>query len=120
MGFNYDEFCEKILRINEKIRYVGVYHKGEFHSKMQKGLKSLLSEAEIKNSAVEAVKRWETRLSMASKLGKAVYSLTKYEKVNRMTFPINEDGLILVSVETRLDPNSIVEKIIEIRDRAFS
>jgi hypothetical protein len=116
---DYNDGCDNILRIDSKIRYAGIYHQGEFHSKSQKGLKSLLTEDEVKNSVIQAVRRWETRLALADKLGNSIYSLTKYEKVNRITIPIGEDGIILVSTETDLDPNLITDKIIEIRRKSF-
>jgi hypothetical protein len=114
---NYDQLCDTILRVDERIRYAGIYHRGEFHSKTRKGLQSLLSEAEIKKSVIDAVARWGTRLSLATKLGNSIYSMTKYEKVNRITFPIGEDGLILVSTETALDPNLIADKILDIKNK---
>jgi hypothetical protein len=113
------EVCDSILKINPKIRYVGIYYQGTYFSRPREGLKSLLEESEVKNSAIGAVKRWETRLALAKKLGNAIYSMTKYEKVNRITFPIGDDGLILVSTEKDLDPNFISDKILDIRQNSF-
>jgi hypothetical protein len=45
--------------------------------------------------------------------------MTKYEKVNRVTFPIGEDGLILVSTEKDLDPDLISDEILNIRKKSF-
>jgi len=116
---NLVEICDSFLKINSKIRYVGIYYKGVYSSKAREGLKSLLPEAEVKNSVIGAVKRWETRLTLAKSLGNAIYSMTRYEKVNRITLPIGEDGLILVSTETDLDPNFISDKILAIRKNSF-
>lgn len=114
-----DEVCEKILKVHSKIRFAGIYHQGVFRSKTREGLQTLLTEEESKRSVVEAVKRWETRHSLASKLGHPVYSMTKYAKVNRMTLPIGEEGLVLISTDTSLDPNTVVDKILEIKNRNF-
>jgi hypothetical protein len=116
---NFDEVCDNILKINPKIRYVGIYYQAIYSSKTRPGMKSLLKEDEIKNSAINAVKRWETRLLLAKSLGNAIYSMTKYEKVNRITFPIGEEGLILVSTEKDLDPNLISDEILNIRKKLF-
>ena len=116
---NVVDVCDNILKINPKIRYVGIYHQGTYSSKTRLGTKSLLEEGEIKRSVINAVKRWETRLVLAKSLGNAIYSMTKYEKVNRITFPIGEDGLILVSTEKELDPNSISDEILNIRKKSF-
>jgi hypothetical protein len=117
---NLVEECDSILKINSKIRYVGIYYKGVYSSKAREGLKSLLPEPEVKNSVIGAVKRWETRLALTKSLGNAIYSITKYEKVNRITFSIGEDGLILVSTEIDLDPNFISDKILGIRKNSFN
>jgi hypothetical protein len=117
---NVDGVCDNILKINLKIRYVGIYYQGAYFSKTKPGMQSLLKEDEIKTSVVNAVKRWETRLVLAKSLGDAIYSMTKYEKVNRITFPIGEDGLILVSTEQDLDPNSISDEILNIRKKSFN
>lgn len=116
---NVVDICNNILKINPKIRYVGIYHQGTYSSKARAGTKSLLEEDEIKKSVINAVKRWETRLVLAKSLGNAIYSMTKYEKVNRVTFPIGEDGLILVSTEKDLDPNLISNEILNIRKKSF-
>lgn len=116
---NVVDVCDNILKINPKIRYVGIYHQGTYSSKARTGMKSLLEEDEIKKSVINAVKRWETRLVLAKSLGNAIYSMTKYEKVNRVTFPIGEDGLILVSTEKDLDPDLITDEILNIRKKSF-
>ncbi len=117
---NYDKICEEILKVDSKIRYAGIYHKGKFYSKMPNGMKSLLPEAEIKDSILQAVKRWEGRLSLASRLGNPTYSFTKYEKVNRITIPVGEDGLILVSTEPSLESSLIIDKIFDITKKHLS
>jgi hypothetical protein len=116
---NVVDVCDNILKINPKVRYVGIYHQGTYSSKTRTGTKSLLEEDEIKKSVINAVKRWETRLVLARSLGNAIYSMTKYEKVNRVTFPIGEDGLILVSTEKDLDPDLIADEILNIRKKSF-
>lgn len=116
---NVIDVCDNILKINSKIRYVGIYYQVIYSSKARTGTKSLLEEGEIKKSVINAVKRWETRLVLAKSLGNAIYSMTKYEKVNRVTFPIGEDGLILVSTKKDLDPDLISDEILNIRKKSF-
>ncbi len=117
---NYNEICDEILKINPSIRYTGIYYQDEFHYKSREGLKTLLSDEESKRSIMEAVRRWETDQYLTSKLGSSIYSLTKFENVNRFTFPIGGEGLILVSSEIDLDPNLITDKILETKRKHFS
>ena len=44
----------------------------------------------------------------------------EYEKIYRVTIPIGEAGLILISVELDADVNTIVEKILTIKNNYSS
>jgi hypothetical protein len=44
-------------------------------------------------------------------------ALAKYEKIYRITIPIGGAGLILISTELNADVNSIVEKIVTIKNQ---
>jgi len=113
----YEKICDNILECDKKIRYVGIYDFGEIYDKMRSGLKSHLSREETELSLSQAVYRWSTRKKTADKIGKPIFSLTKYEKIYRVTIPIGGAGLILISLELNSDVNMIVEKIIKIKNQ---
>ena len=113
----YEKICDEILECDKDIRYVGVYDYGELYDKMKPGLKSHLSREETEMSLSQAVYRWSTRKKTADKIGKAIYALTKYEKIYRVTIPIGGAGLILISIELNADVNMIVEKILTIKNK---
>jgi len=112
---DYENFLDEILKISSKIRYAGIYDEGKFHHKTQKEVKSYLTEEETETNLSQVVYRWSTRKKMGSKIGKPIFSMTKYEKVYRLTFPLNGAGLILVSIELELDPLDIVDKVLELK-----
>jgi len=116
----YEKICDDILDCDKKIRYVGIYDFGELYDKMRPGLKSHLSREETELSLSQAVYRWSTRKKTADKIGKAIFSLTKYEKIYRVTIPIGGAGLILISIELDSDVNMIVEKILTIKNKHSS
>jgi len=41
--------------------------------------------------------------------------MTQYAKVNRITFPLDNEAIILVTTELDVDINKLVDRIIEIR-----
>jgi len=43
--------------------------------------------------------------------------MAEYEKVKRITIPINDDGLILVSAEPSVNHETITKEILSIRDK---
>ena len=116
----YEKICEEILECDKNIRYVGIYDVGELYGKMRPGLKSHLSREETEISLSQAVYRWSTRKKTADKIGKPIYSLTKYGKIYRATIPIGGAGLILASIELDSEVNMIVEKIITIKNQYSS
>jgi len=116
----YEKICNDILNISNKIRYVGVYDAGEFYHKMREGVKNYLTNEETELSLSQAVYRWSTRKKIATKIGKPIFSMAKYEKIFRFTFPLDGAGLILVSVEPECNPLEIVEKIVALKEKLLS
>ena len=111
---DYEKICDEILNVDKKIRYVGVYDYGELYDKKRRGLKSYLTKEETEISLSQAVYRWSTRKKTSEKIGKPIFSLSKYEKIYRITLPIGGAGLILVSTDLDADINKITDKILEI------
>ena len=105
------QFCDGILKIDNKIRGVAIYDEGIFYHKMQDGLKSYLTPEETEISLAQAVYRWASRKKMAPKIGQPIYSMAKYERIYRVTIPIGKAGLIFVSIELNSNLEEIVEKI---------
>ncbi|MFQ5941683.1 MAG: DUF6659 family protein [Nitrososphaerales archaeon] len=114
---DYDDLCKEILNSDKKIRFAGVCDKtGKIkHGGQQEGVKSILSPEESEQSLKQALSRWEFRGSFEPKFGKGEYSLTKYEKVKRMTVPVDENHLLLVSTEIDVDHAKIIEIVRNLR-----
>ena len=108
------EFMELILNINSKIRFVGIYSKGDYYKKMRKGLKPFLSEEETEKSMRQAILRMKSRQLLVPKIGNIHYALAKYDKLSRITVQFGKDGLIMMSVDHDLEYDPITEKILEI------
>ena len=45
--------------------------------------------------------------------------MAQYGKVNRITIPLGQEGVILVTTELDVDVKKLVDSIIEIRTRFF-
>ena len=117
---NNEEFCQKILKIDDKIRFVSIFDDGNFFHKMKEGKKSYLTQEETENSLCQAQYRWAARKKMASKIGSPVFAMAKYGKVFRFTIPVGSAGLILVSTELDILIEDIVEKICNITNEYYS
>ncbi|MGH9911804.1 MAG: hypothetical protein ACRD4W_05125 [Nitrososphaeraceae archaeon] len=82
--------CDKVLRINAKIRFVGIAnHLGTLlASAYRHNLVPLLTREETAHYALQSILRSATREDFESKLGRQEYSIGKYQNVIRATVPI--------------------------------
>jgi hypothetical protein len=82
--------CDKVLRINAKIRFVGIAnHLGTLlASDYRHNLVPLLTREETAHYVLQSILRSATREDFESKLGRQEYSIGKYQNVIRATVPI--------------------------------
>jgi len=103
--------CQEILEFDSNIRFVGIsqnngkFLAGAFNSNVE----YLVDKEEYKMSLHYAHQRWDTRKTLAHKIGKPLYAFAEYEKIKQIGFPLNDTDLLLLS----LDPDADHEKIIK-------
>lgn len=113
---NLDEICEIILKMDRRIRFVEIIFKDKKFTKSRPGLIGNLTPEEIEESIVDSLTRWATRKKLAHKLGNPVYAMAEYEKVKRITIPVNHEGLILITLDSEGFHEVIIKEIIEIKE----
>ena len=113
---DYGKLCSSIFEIDPKIRGALIFHtSGELLAGgMRQGVESYLPQEEITKSTHYAIIRWEARKMLAPFLGTGKYSLTEYEKVKRITFPLNPSALLMISTEVSADDKAIILKVQEL------
>ncbi len=111
---DYNSFCGKILELNPKVRFAGVYNtaSGDVYEKTAKEIERLFTKEQTKKSMTQAYMRWKTRESLANISGKPIFTMTKYEKINRMTMPCGKNALLMVSMQSDLEPQTILGDIL--------
>ncbi len=112
---NYKELCTSILEYDPTVRYAAVWDSSceKKAGGIREGQISHLDEENTKISVSQAITRWQTRKFFADKTGQPEWSIAKYEKMFRITIPINDD-LFLISTEPESDPVEIVNKVLEL------
>jgi hypothetical protein len=112
---DYDKVCKDILDLDSKIRFAGVCDEsGEIRFGGQReGVKNLLSSEETKKSNLQAMARWGLRNSLAPKVGRGKYAMAEYEKIKRITFPLDLDHLLLVTTEVDAQHVEIIDRILK-------
>ena len=117
---DYEKFFDEILELDKNIRYVGIYSKDKTYGKMREGLPNLLTPEESKKSLNDAIARWKTRTDLAHKIGEPLYAMAEYKKIKRITFPLDKERLILVSMKSEAYHEIITKELLEIRDKYIS
>lgn len=105
---NLDFFCDKVLQIASKIRFVGIAnHLGTLIvSSYRTYLIPLLTREETSHYVLQSVLRSTTREDFESKLGRQEYSIGKYRNVIRATIPI-----IYIEDDPTTDKQKVVDEI---------
>ena len=113
---DYTKVCKEILDLDPKIRFAGVCDEsGEIKFGGQReGLANLLTAEETKRSNLQALARWGLRNSLSSKVGKGKYAMAEYEKIKRITAPLDNDHLLLVTTEVDADHQNIISKALKL------
>jgi len=109
-----EKFFNDVLNLDENIRYVAIYD-GEYHAKFREGVQGYFKEEEIKSSLSEAQNRWASRKKLSFKIGEPKFAMAQYAKVNRITFPLGNEGVILLTTELGIDISNLVDRVLEIR-----
>ena len=113
---DYEKFCDLVLNLDHHIRYVGFHNQEEIFGKMSDDYSPLLNPEETKKSFEDAKIRWQSRNSLSHKMGQQQYSMTQYEKIQRISIPYKDDILIMVSMDTNVYHETLTKEIMEFRD----
>lgn len=101
--FLYD-FSKGVLKLDQYIRWVGIANKFGIllNTEHREGLKPFLTEEENEDYASLTVTRHKTRTKFEPKVGKLIYAVGRYQKLNRATIPINDYYYLLVALDIEL------------------
>lgn len=101
------DVCKRIIELDDKIRFAGIPNKfgKQIVVEYRKGLDPLLTDSESELYAIETVIRMNTRKDFESKLGKPVYSFTLYEKIKRVTIPLDSKDYPILMVSFDIEAN---------------
>jgi hypothetical protein len=80
---------------------------------VNEGIKNLLSPEETKRSNLQALARWALRNSLSPKVGKGKYAMAEYEKVKRITIPLDNSHLLLVTTKVNADHSRLIDQVLK-------
>ena len=107
--------CKQILEVEPKIRFAGLINPNGrlIAGGMRNGFQSLEDERDNEMLYMELVLRAKMRKEFDKVFGPVKFAMSYREKLIVMSFPIN-DNVLLVSVEKEVDFSKLPFKIIEL------
>ena len=89
------------------------------------GITNYLSPEETEASLQRAATAWKARKELSPKIGNGMYAVAAFEKITRITFPLDNENLIFVSLGSdtvRMDlheggQKQIIEHVLNILNR---
>jgi hypothetical protein len=110
----FSTFVEKVVNLNKSIRWAGIANRlGIIIKEMHREhLRPLLTSEESLEYAANTISRHKERIKYEPKIGKLEYTLVKYEKVNRIMIPLNNDNnYLLFSLDVQeVDYDNIIKE----------
>ncbi len=108
-----ENLLKKIVELDDSVRFGAICNKfGEITSKFPRdGITLHLNEYETSKLLREACSSWHYRHQLSYKLGKGKFALAVYEKLIRLTIPIDQENLMLLTLENYENIPKLVEDI---------
>jgi len=109
----HERLIDRIMELDDNIRYATICDmKGNVKvSKKRDDVETYLSPDETHETLTHAVSAWKSRMKHYDKIGKGLYTLSVYEKLRRVTLPLKDDHLLLVTIGIH-GGNAIIERIL--------
>ena len=113
---DFDRLFIDVLKIDPTIRYAAIQtNTGEkIAGGFRDDINPILSDDELKMMHYYASQRWQTRKNIEHKIGRAKYAMAEYDEVKRITFPINEKYLLMLTTEINNDHTKTISTILEL------
>lgn len=111
-----EKICQKIIKLDPKMRSARIINsRGHLVAGgMKKGLMSLEAQKQDEMMFMELALRVRMRHEFDAEFGEVHFSMSYRDKVIVMSFPLNNDDVLLVSCEKETDFGKLPFKVLEI------
>ena len=93
--------CSMMLEANKNVRYAAVCNADAkiLWSCKRNDVDNILTLEETKASLKRSIEAWQKRDELSDKIGKGLYAIVGYGKIKRITVPLKNNHLLLLSVQ---------------------
>ncbi len=98
---DYKKFLEVLMISNKNVRFSAICNlQGDLlFQRRREDIKTLFSLEETHEQLNRSIDSWKSRSEIKEKVGKALYSVTSYEKIRRITIHIDDEHLLFISID---------------------
>jgi len=113
---DFDRLFTDVLKIDSTIRYAAIQNKDgvKITGGFRENITPILNDEELKMMHYYASQRWHTRKNIEHKIGKTKYAMAEYDKLKRISFPIDDKYLLMLATEINTDHTNIINKVLEL------
>ena len=111
---DYNQLCKDTMDLDPAIRFSMVVVDGVSRfGGYRYDVVGVLDSDELTQSIHYAYERMAGRFLAEEKLGRTMYAMAEYENVKRVTFPLDQKTLLLVSMNVKSNHNKIIKSILK-------
>jgi hypothetical protein len=113
---DFDRLFTDVMKIDSTIRYVAIQTKDgvKIVGGFRENITPILDDEELKMMHYYASQRWNTRKNIEHKIGNTKYAMAEYDKLKRISFPIDDQHLLMLTTETNTDHTNVINKVLEL------
>ena len=100
----YEQLLNMLMDFNKSIRFGAVCSpKGEllWNSKRE-GVKNIVPYEDTKQTIQRAMDAWKENSKIADNVGSGLYSITSYEKIKRISIPLDGGNMLFLSINNEI------------------
>lgn len=100
----HEKLLNMLMDFNKSIRFAAIYDKkGQilWHSQREQ-IKNIVPYEETKQTLLRTISAWEENLKVTNDVGSGLYSITSYEKIKRISIPLEDEKLLFISINNEL------------------
>ncbi len=120
-----EDQMNKILAIDDNIRFVAIsdLDGNLISSKSKEGADLFLSPESTQDTLRHAASAWKSRMKHFDEIGRGLYTLAVYEKLRRVTMPLSDNRILLVTIDNAGGQKQILDALLNeviYKDPTFS
>ncbi|QUC64051.1 hypothetical protein NsoK4_06270 [Nitrosopumilus sp. K4] len=113
---DFDKLHRNVLNLDSSIRYAAIQNNTgvKISGGFRDNVTPILSDDELQMMHYYASQRWQTRKNIEHKIGPAKYAMAEYDEIKRISFPIDEKHLLMITTDVESDHSRIIKGVLEL------